>query len=343
MQKLKKVFSLLILLSFLLGLNAPAWAKASYSPTYGTEVKTFGFTDERNREAYTFGNAAFWPLMKDDFGKSFSQPLILSGKRWGQNGAYLVAAGGDNSTMLMFWKLDVGMLKDAGQKGFVQMADTPPYATLDLHDSGTTYSDPTYYEDAAGKYIFIGLKNGHLAVVDVTDVENPKVAFNMGPSDIDSEVKATDLTSAPYVTAWRGHTVAVTASGNQPWVLIWTDPLDPAKRNVIKLNIDAQRTSSSPGPLAGGFLVGCDKGLDNQGRVYYFKFDDILTEDQNGKVEIGSYISSYVPTRSSAVASFAVDPSEGAAYYSDSRANVYKFNPTFRTLGYNYQYFFLEH
>ncbi|OIQ59769.1 hypothetical protein MOTE_10250 [Moorella thermoacetica] len=329
MRKLKSTISILTLLSFLMISVIPVWAKASYDPNYGTEVKTFGFTDERNRESFSYGNAAFWPLMKDEFGKSFSQPLILSGKRWGRDGAYLVAAGGPGTTWLMFWKLDIDKLKDAGKKGFTQMANTPPYATLDLHDKGTTYSDPTYFEDGNRKYIYIGLKNGNLAIVDVTDIDNvnpASVKFNLPPSDIDPNVSATDITSAPYVTTWNGHTVAVTASGNKPWVLLWTDPLNEAKRNVIKIDVPAIRTSSSPGPLNGGFLIGCDNGLDNEGFVYYYKFSDFLTERADGKLE-GSYPNySRLSTRSSAVASFAVDPDEKAAYYNDSRANVYKFN-----------------
>lgn len=325
MYKLKSAVSVLALLFFLLGVNVPAWAKASYDPNYGTEVKTFGFTDERNRESFSYGNAAFWPLMKDEFGKSFSQPLILSGKRWGRDGAYLVAAGGPGTTWLMFWKLDIDKLKEAGKKGFTQMANTPPYATLDLHDKGTTYSDPTYFEDGGRKYIYIGLKNGNLAIVDVTDLNNPQIVFNSPPSIIDPSISATDITSAPYVTTWNGHTIAVTASGNKPWVLLWTDPLNETKRNIIKINVPAIRTSSSPGPLAGGFLIGCDNGLDNEGNVYYVKFDSTLVEDTNGKVVMGVLTGSHLPTRSSAVASFAVDPDEGAAYYNDSRANVYKF------------------
>ncbi|WP_338835904.1 hypothetical protein [Neomoorella thermoacetica] len=93
-RKWMRTLSVLVLLFCLMGVSSPVWAKASYDPNYGTEVKTFGFTDERNRESFSYGNAAFWPLMKDEFGKSFSQPLILSGKRWGRDGAYLVAAGG---------------------------------------------------------------------------------------------------------------------------------------------------------------------------------------------------------------------------------------------------------
>lgn len=345
-MRVRKWLNLLLALSLVFSLLAPPAFAAPvipYSSKYGMEVKTFGFSDERDRVAYTFSSAALWPLMKDDFGKSFSQPLILSGKRWDRDGAYLVAAGGNSGTMLMFWKLDVGMLKDAGQKGFAQMADTPPYATLDLHDSGTTHGDPTYFEADGRKYIYIGLANGNLAIVDVTDIDNVNpnsVKFNLPPSAIDPRVSATDITSAPYVTTWNGHTVAVTASGNKPWVLLWTDPLDEAKRNIIKINVPAVRTSSSPGPLAGGFLIGCDNGLDNAGSVYHFRFDDILTEGTDGKVELGNLNFSLVSTRSSAVASFAVDPDEGAAYYNDSRANVYKFNIQQGQLAEAWHYYF---
>jgi len=225
----------------------------------------------------------------------------------------------------MFWKVPPEMLREAGKKNFRDMASTPPYATVDLHDVDTTHSDPTYFEDGDRKYIYIGLRNGNLAVVDVTDIDNPQVVFNSPPSAIDPNISATDITSAPYITKWKGHTVAVTASGNRPWVLLWTDPLDATKRNVLKLSVRAVRTSSSPGPLEGGFLIGCDNGLDNEGYIVYWRFNDILAEDPHGKVYFKGSNFSILPTRSSAVASFAVDPEKREAYYNDSRANVYKF------------------
>lgn len=60
------------------------------------EVKTFGFTDERHRDATVNGTVLF-PSWFHNGGPSYSQPLILSGDRWGMADKNVIVSVEDNN------------------------------------------------------------------------------------------------------------------------------------------------------------------------------------------------------------------------------------------------------
>lgn len=79
----KKALFFLLVFTLLFSFAVPAFAYPV------SEVKTFGHTDERNRDGNVNGNLLN-PYIIQVSGPSYSQPLILDGERWGDGGLNVI-------------------------------------------------------------------------------------------------------------------------------------------------------------------------------------------------------------------------------------------------------------
>lgn len=286
---------------------------------YAGEIKTFGFDDYRHRDNNVAG-IHFIPAWKHNGGASYSQPLILSGDRWGGQftGKKLVVTVEGNTLN--------GYVDPGGTpNGFKQLN---PLWTVTLSGDTPTKSHPTFVEKDGNKYIYIGTYSRYFDIVDVTDfseVDHSKIKSIGNPN-------STDITSAPLVLSWHGHEVVVCTSGNTGRVNIIADPLDDSKVNSIGIQVGTGRTSSSPAPVAGGagFAVGLDGGFGVRGELQIYYLDDILGEDADGKVvKISENARAVKPLESGLVASFTTDGD--MLYFGDSQSRVYGYNTATQT------------
>ena len=300
MRRLPVIALLLILLA------APVTASA------GDEVTAFGFSDARHRLAAADGPAISL-VWRHDGGPSYSQPLILSGDRWGGGLAgKTLAVTVENNTLNGYVLPDVGI-------ELPEWREIDPVWSVKLSGSVPTKSHPTLVESGGGKYIYIGTYSRYFNIVDITDFRNV-----VSKKAIDT-IYTTDITSAPLVLGWRGHEVVVATSGNTAKVILIADPRDEGRRRVFWLNAGAGRTSSSPAPVGGGrgFAVGLDQGA-NSGELRIYYLDDILAE-KNGKVVLKNQSArKAIKTDAGLSASFAADGD--VLYFGDSRSNVYAVN-----------------
>lgn len=302
---MKKLITALMVVFLLLQIGT-AFAASS------NEVKTFGFTDERNRDASVNGTVMY-PTWYHKGGTSYSQPLILSGGRWGmQDKTMVVSVEGNNLN---------GYIVPASPGD----GDTPPDFkeinpawTVKLDGNTPTKSHPTYAEIDGKKYIFIGTYSNYLDIIDITDfshVSQDKLKSILNPN-------ATDVTSAPLVTNWNDHNIVVGTGGNSGQVFIIADPLS-SNYSYISINVGTGRTSSSPAPVPGGFAVGLDGG-PNYGEMQVYYYDDILdiSNDRVIKKSSVARIDKVLP--SGLVSSFSVDGN--MLYFGDCQSRVYAFN-----------------
>jgi len=309
---LKKI---LILLVFLLSVALSAPAFAGNMPV--SEIKAFGFTDQRQRHSTSYG-PAFHGLMQHLKGRSYSQPLILNCDQngWGDKleGRW-VAVTVENNVMYGL------LLPSTMQEPLARLVEPEVLWSVKLHGDSATKSHPTFYEaDDGRKYIFIGTYSKYIDIIDVTDFENSYLC------DSKESNYATDITSAPLILKWRGHDIVICTSGNSGKAFIVADPLDKSKTKEFYINVGAGRTSSSPAPVDGGkgFAVGLDGG-PNYGELQIYYLDEILKETADGKVEQKSYDAHYVKQlKSGLCASFSVK--DNLLFFGDSQSRIYMFN-----------------
>ncbi|MBO8128947.1 MAG: PQQ-binding-like beta-propeller repeat protein [Peptococcaceae bacterium] len=306
---MRKATSLSLILFLMFAIVLPAFA----NPV--NEVKTFGFTDERNREGSVVGGLT-GGCMCHFGGPSYSQPLILNGDRWGGKlKGRMVAITVENNIMYGY------LLPDASEPPPVEPLKLKPLWSVKLSGSVPTKSDPTFFEKGDKKYLFIGTYSKNLNVIDITDFVNvtqSKVKAKKSPH-------ATDITSAPLVLKWRGHDVVICTSGDTGKVFIIVDPLK-MESDGFYINAGLGRTSSSPAPVNSGkgFAIGLDQGRQ-QGQLQIYYLDDILRERPDGKVELKSHNARIVENiKSGLAASFSVDGN--MLYFGDTQSNVYAYN-----------------
>ncbi|MDI6709901.1 MAG: hypothetical protein QME76_04335 [Bacillota bacterium] len=120
-----------LLLVFVLGAAAPAWAYPS------SEVLTYGFTDERTREGLINGYVLY-KTYKHWGGPSFSQPLLLDGNRWGGEFA------GETLLVSVEGNTLYGFKLEAPQVLSWEVPDLQPLWSVWLDGTQPTKSDPTY-------------------------------------------------------------------------------------------------------------------------------------------------------------------------------------------------------
>ncbi|OPX85711.1 MAG: hypothetical protein A4E53_03390 [Pelotomaculum sp. PtaB.Bin104] len=261
---MRKKLSLVLVLIFLF---------TSVLPAFAGEVKTFGFDDYRHREN-TVNGTMLYPFWYHDGGRSYSQPLILPGSKWGLIGKVVITVEGN----VLYGYL----VPDTPPESFSPI--TPAWS-VQLDGNEPTTSHPTLLEKNGKKYVYIGTYSPYLDIVDITNFNN----VNQGSLISRPSPLATDITSAPLILNWEGHEIIVNTTGNSGKIFIVTDPLDNFKNNDFYIDIGSGRTSSSPAPVAGGtaFAVGLDCGFQTHGELRLYYLDDILSEDSSGKTVCG--------------------------------------------------------
>ncbi len=115
---MKRCLAFLLIFLFVFSSTTPVSARCH--PSYGFEATTFGLDDHRTRFVLTSEKVAFWSLFTNRFGNSYSQPLILSGKRWGMEWPVIAALGGpEGDQRLRFWVVTrdlISWLRRQGRK-----------------------------------------------------------------------------------------------------------------------------------------------------------------------------------------------------------------------------------
>ncbi|MCL5058776.1 MAG: hypothetical protein M1130_12460 [Actinobacteria bacterium] len=291
------------------------------------EVRTFGSTDERNRDNFVEGRVLYLMYIHEAGGASFSQPLILdAGRHWegefDMAGQQLVITVENNR---LNGYVMCGLL--SGELLNQNMKTIDPDWSIPLSGTAPTKSHPTFYETPDGKkYIFVGAYGPYLDIVDITGIKEARLYKS---KDL---LHTTDVTSAPLVMDWKGHMVVVATSGNTAKVVLMVDPLEEGD-NSVSFYIDAGsgRTSSSPAPLDldgdgiyESFAVGLDQGT-NRGELQIYNLNNILWIDKNGQVEqISQDAEIVIPLSGGLVGSFAVE--KNALYFGDCRSQVYGYD-----------------
>ncbi|MGQ9756293.1 MAG: outer membrane protein assembly factor BamB family protein [Desulfotomaculales bacterium] len=306
MQRLLIVV-LLLLINLLTAM--PAWAAAVRA------VTTFGYSDGRNREGEVDGRYIV-PAWYHPGGKSYSQPLVLSGR-------YLGLAdwpSGNEKVVAITAEADKMHAYVFPERPSFPVPHLKPAWTMQL--SHTTKSHPTLVEWQGQKLVFIGTESRCLDVFDLTDFERPK---NLEARELP---RATDIVSAPTAFTWHGHLLIAYTSGRTGDVYILVDPLLSEHQTQCYINLGEGRTSSSPAPVLNGeaFAVGLDQGPGN-GKLYVLRFDELFTE-QDGRVILKSSPSVYAreDLPSGLCASFAVSDDTNIIYFGDSRSHVYAYD-----------------
>jgi len=288
--------------------SLPAWA----APTRA--VTTFGYDQQRNREGQVDGRviAPAWYHAGD---KSYSQPLLLSGRYFGlpdwRGGEKVVAMTAEGAKLYSYI-----------------FPESPAFPIPRLEPiwsrqlSAITKSHPTLVEWQGRKLVFIGTESRYLDVFDLSNFLEPEDLGSI-PSHF-----ASDIVSAPTAFNWRGHLLIVYTSGNTGDVYVLADPLVAKQRVQYYLTLGPGRTSSSPAPVldGAGFAVGLDQG-PGDGKLYVLRFDDLFTE-QDGRVVLKSNPSVYAreDLPSGLCASFAVSDETNTIYFGDSRSHVYAYD-----------------
>lgn len=294
------------------------------------EVLTFGYTPERQRQG-TVEGAASYQVYEHRGGESYSQPLILSGDRWGGDlaGKWLIITVEGNNLYGF-----ITPEKEVPIEPSTEVKQLTPLWKVKLSGTTPTKSHPTYHEYNGRKYIYIGTYTNQLNIIDITDF---KTVFQNNLSNYQSQY-ITDVTSAPLVLTWKGpktgknHQVLVFTSGNTCKVFLITDPHEAGVTNDFYIDAASYgRTSSSPAPVNGGtgFAIGVDQGRSKgQLRIYYL--DDILGETENGQVTLKSKTARVAKTTNAGLAaSFSVHGD--VIYFGDTQSNVYAFNTATNT------------
>lgn len=300
---------LVVLLLFSIAL--PVFAQEYPEPV--NDIKTFGFTDERQRHAYTYG-MGFQGFMQHLKGPSYSQPLILN-------------SGGIWSGKLKNRRVAVTIEDNVAYGLLLPSTMEPPPAhpveleelwSILLHGNKPTKSDATCFEaDNGKKYLFVGTYSKYIDIIDITDFENAKL-YKSKKCEY-----ATDITSAPLILKWQGHNILVATMGDTGKVVIIADPLK-SKSPEFYINVGSGRTSSSPAPVDGGkgFAVGLDAA---QGFLKVYYLDEILKEGPGGIAEQKSGNAHYSKKLPPGLpASFCVKGDK--LYFGDKESRIYMFS-----------------
>ncbi|HBV97401.1 MAG: hypothetical protein JL50_08480 [Peptococcaceae bacterium BICA1-7] len=317
-----KKYSLLFMLIFVAALtiltSIPALAATS------DEVRTFGSTDERNRDNSVIGRVLYLRYVHEAGGASFSQPLILDGGHWGgdlNDKQVVITVEKNRLNGYTMCDLLSGELLDQNTK------TVEPDWSIQLSGPAPTKSHPTFYETPDGrKYIFIGAYGPYLDIVDITDLKNVHLYRKV---DL---INTTDVTSAPLIMDWNNHMVVVATSGNTAKVVLLVDPLKNSEESgTAYIDAGSGRTSSSPAPLDldgdgkyESFAVGLDQGT-NRGELQICNLNSILGIDRNGRVEqISQDAEIAIPISGGLVGSFSMD--KNVLYFGDCRSQVYGYD-----------------
>jgi len=318
----KYALPLILMAAFIILSCVPALAATS------DEVRTFGSTDERNRDNTVEGRVLYLMYIHEAGGASFSQPLILDGGRHWEGefdmaGQQLVITVENNR---LNGYVMCGLL--SGELLDQNMKTIDPDWSIPLSGAASTKSHPTFYETPDGKkYIFIGAYGPYLDIVDITDIKKARLYKS---KDL---LHTTDVTSAPLVMDWKGHMVVVATSGNTAKVVLMVDPLEEGENSVsFYIDTGSGRTSSSPAPLDlnrdgkyESFAVGLDQGT-YKGELRIYNLNNILNTDEDGKVILDDKKKTelVIPLTGGLVGSFAVD--KNVLYFGDCRSQVYGYN-----------------
>jgi len=153
---MRKMLSFALALVFLL---------MSVVPAFAGEVKTFGFDDYRHRENAVNGTVLL-PVWYHDGGASYSQPLILSGDKWGFSNKVVITV---ENNILYGYKVP-----ETPPESFSKIN---PVWSVQLDGETPTKSHPTFVEKGGKKYIYIGTYSPALDIVDVTDFDKVNLIY----------------------------------------------------------------------------------------------------------------------------------------------------------------------
>jgi len=332
---LRKTFLAVLSALALLSAAVPAWGQMPRGGG-GTRifqpgpVSTFGFSDARDRAVSPAINSyEMWPAWQDSFGKSYSQPLIISGTTSGGTPAtYIIAVGAGTTPQIAVWKNI--QARPTGQ----YQSNSPRWAHP-IEGSQPTTSHPSLYDINGHAIVFVGTEPGsqgysYVDAFDITDILNG--TGTRGKAVLDAaDPNATDIVSAPLLMKYQGHLVLVYTDGNSGRIGLMYGIDGLANGQAISTQqvsyLDpGGRTSSSPAPVMNGtaFAVGVDTG-GAPGAVYVYRLEDLFTVSGSGLIwnSSPSWYERF-STHAGIDASFCVNPkNSNEIYFSDSRSYIY--------------------
>ncbi|MFZ5596715.1 MAG: hypothetical protein ACOY31_06845 [Bacillota bacterium] len=127
-------------------------------PAMAGEVHTFGYTDDRRRVVEDRSCLPMFPSWHADIGKSYSQPLVLDGSRFGGGSPVVVMMAGN-----YLWALRDISGDGSENTNVIFQKDIPGGFCSEVSASHTTF----YKASDGRELLFSGTNDGNLVVHDL--------------------------------------------------------------------------------------------------------------------------------------------------------------------------------
>ncbi|MHB1418667.1 MAG: hypothetical protein ACYCX4_03630 [Bacillota bacterium] len=290
------------------------------------ELTRFGYNNEQTRLVPDKEYLPMEPSWFKDIGKTYSQPLILDGSRFGVNNPVVVVMAGH-----YLWGIE-SLPHTPGAKAventkYLFKEPVPGPDNIKGSNTEPSGSHSTLWSDNTGDWLVSGVKDGTLYIHKIQDLLDKSIPASKRSNKINLE--GDEITAAPLVLTYKGKTVIVVANGDGGKAVLITN-LDrkDAKGNItatkIFLNIGGRVTSSPVAIDNDGFIIGSDNA---PGLVRAYYFDDII-DVKNGNLVLkdSTQYRWQIKTSSGVPASFAIDGDY--VYFADKTGQFYKVNKT---------------
>lgn len=284
---MKKMIVFLLVLLFVAGSSFAYAAPVD-------EISTFGGDSLRQR--YTNAEAGnLFATIIGAVGKSYSQPLILDGSRFGVQNPVTVFMAGE-----YLWAMEIPevILDEKGQIAGEVYTSPLVFGPLKLYDGSKAPAEPTGSHTTfasttgLGDILISGTRDGYIYIHDLKGQQKAKI-----------DLQGSDITSAPLFMVWNGHPLIIAGNGDGGDAVIVYN-LENNDPQIAKVHIGG-RISSSPSPIEDwGFIM----GSDGKNVVRAYNFADIFDEANGAlvpKSDNPKYVWEYEAT-SGVPASFAV-------------------------------------
>ncbi|MHB1421455.1 MAG: hypothetical protein ACYCX4_18050 [Bacillota bacterium] len=256
----RKLISYLILVVLLISSATSVFADSV--DTF--ELTRFGYNNEQTRLVPDKEYLPMEPSWFKDIGKTYSQPLILDGSRFGVKNPVVVVMAGH-----YLWGIE-SLPHTQGAKAventkYLFKEPVPGPDNIKGSNKEPSGSHSTLWSDNTGDWLVSGGKDGILYIHKVQDLLDKSVPEAQRSGKIDLE--GDEITAAPLVLTYKGKTVIVVANGDGGKAVLVTN-LDRKDKNgnlaptKIFLNIGGRVTSSPVAIDNDGFIIGSDNAAE---------------------------------------------------------------------------------
>ncbi|MHB1127561.1 MAG: hypothetical protein ACYC2T_11520 [Bacillota bacterium] len=317
---LRKLISYLIMVVLLISSATSVFADSV--DTF--ELTRFGYNNEQTRLVPDKEYLPMEPSWFKDIGKTYSQPLILDGSRFGVNNPVVVVMAGH-----YLWGIE-SLPHTLGAKAventkYLFKEPVPGPDNIKGSNKEPSGSHSTLWSDQGGDWLVSGGKDGILYLNKIQKLLDKTIPEAQRSNKIDLE--GDEITAAPLVLTYKGKTVIVVANGDGGKAVLVTN-LDLKDKNgnlaptKIFLNIGGRITSSPVAVDNDGFIIGSDNA---PGLVRGYFLDDIL-DMKNGNLVLidNTQYRWQIKTTSGVPSSFAIDGDY--VYFADKTGHFYKVN-----------------